>query len=562
MDKRNFSVWLRTGVLLGALTPVACIGNLNANGIGEGVGGGGSTLPGGDGSGGTGNIDGSDPVLSSGGDKLAIRRLLNREFINVYNDLLGPDAAKAVDINALESDISFGGYDNDVSMQSMSASRLRKYMAAASAATNVALANDRSQAMLGCPTAMIDAKCIDKFLPAFGRRLFRRPLTDDELTRYRSLFASERDPLEGAKLMLRGLISSPAFLYQPELGTNDDVPVGYVRLTPLEVATKMSFLLLGTTPSDKLLDAAQNKELNRKEDIAAAANMMLQQPAGKAYLREFASNWLGLDVVSKNGPTGLPNDSAQLQVDMPEETLRLFDDFAQSGAHFANLYAAPYTYVSSSLAPIYGVSSPQNGQWTRVELAGKPRAGFLTQPAILNATGIATFPSILRGKFVLERLLCRSVGSPPANAQQLAVPPEAVGGTEREQLAAHLTNPSCQACHNSIDPPGFGFERYDAVGNYRSSDAKGRALSGEGDVTGAGGFHFVDAWQLGQKLAVSDEAELCLAQKLAQYLLGRALIDSDEALVTRLRANLRDRDLPTTVVDFVTSDYFLTRRVN
>lgn len=540
---------------VGAVALASCVGNLTGNGLTSA----GSTT---DGTSAGGSSTATPTVSDATATNLPIRHLLNRELVNTYSDLLGHDVVTALSTNTLMPDTSASGYDNDVSVQSMSATRLSGYMGAAKAVSEFALADARIQAVMGCRSATVDASCVDTFLPKFGRRVFRRPMTDDELTQYKTLYASESNGNDGARLMVRALLSAPAFLYQPEVGSTAGANKGYVRLTPNETATKLSLLLLGTTPSDDLLDAADAGNLASKDDVAQAAEAMLQQPAGKAYLRNFAINWLGLSDAAGGGLTSTANDSAALHADMAEETLRLYDDFAAPGAHFADFYVAPYSYVSANIAPIYGVSSPSAGSWAKVDLSGKPRLGFLTQPAMLNITGLANFPSIERGKYVMERLLCRNAGTPPAAAQSVVQSSDSTGKTEREQLAVHLASPSCAACHDSMDPIGFGFERYDAVGNYITADSKGRSLTGQGAVTGTGAFSFTGPTELATHLAQSDEAQTCVAQKLAQYLLGRALNDGDDGVVAQLLADLKTKDVPTTIIDFVSSDAFLTRKIN
>lgn len=539
-----------------ALSGAACSANLEGNAlssVGSDSAGSSQGL-------GAGGGDGQAPTgsLLAGDGNLAIRRLLNRELVNVYRDLLGQDAANAVDLGTLEADGTLSSYDNDVTMQSMSSTRLQGYMNAASAATAVALNGDHLKGTLGCSPVTDD--CIGVFLPKFGRRLFRRAMTGDELAQYKALYTSESDKTQGATLMLRALLSSPQLLYQPEVGSANGAPLGYVRLTSLEVASKLSFLLLGTTPSEALLTSGEADKLKTADQVAAAANVMLQQPAGQAYLRNFAVNWLGIATVATNTVTSLPNDTTQLHADMAEETLRLFDDFVLPGTQFSGFYAAPYTYISAHNAAVYGASPPGDGKWVKLDLTGKPRAGFLTQPSVLNATGIADFPAISRGKYVLERILCRNAGSPPANVSSLSLPASAIGGTEREQLAAHTVGTSCKTCHESIDPIGFGFERYDAAGNYQTADDKGRPYTGRGSI--AGQFDFTDASQLGQLLATDETAQRCVAQNLAHYLLGRQPVTGDDAVVTRLATTLKGKDLPAAVIDFVSSDAFLTRKVN
>jgi len=102
------------------------------------------------------------------------------------------------------------------------------------------------------------------FIASFGRRVYRRELTADELARYRaifelapSLFESGDARADGAQLVMEAMLQSPHFLYRTELG-DDGAP-----LSGFEIAAKLSFLLRNTTPNDDLLDAAASGALAR-----------------------------------------------------------------------------------------------------------------------------------------------------------------------------------------------------------------------------------------------------------------------------------------------------------
>jgi hypothetical protein len=123
---------------------------------------------------------------------------------------------------------------------------------------------------------------------ALGRRAFRRPLTGDEQQRYQSIFdvgaatsGNESPFAKGAALVVRAMLQSPHFLYRTELGDAGTSLSGY------EVASKLSFWLRNTTPSDALLDAAAAGQLDTPAGIADLAGQMLEEPAAVSVVREF-----------------------------------------------------------------------------------------------------------------------------------------------------------------------------------------------------------------------------------------------------------------------------------
>ena len=115
------------------------------------------------------------------------------------------------------------------------------------------------------------------------------------------------------------------------------------------------------------------------------------------------------------------------------------------------------------------------------------RAGILTQGAFLatHAKADETNP-ITRGRTVADRVLCKDLPLPPDDIPDPKPPGE--GLTTRERFAEHGANPCAQACHNIIDPLGFSFENYDAIGAWRTMDGgKPVNAAGHGEHRRQGG---------------------------------------------------------------------------
>jgi hypothetical protein len=242
------------------------------------------------------------------------------------------------------------------------------------------------------------------------------------------------------------------------------------------------------------------------------------------------------------------------ELDLVAETL-----FAGAGAKFGDLFQTNRTFVDRSLATLYGLPSPSADAFAPASFAsGRP--GVLTRGAWLTllAHNDQTSPT-LRGKFVLERVLCRSVPPPPPNVNNTPARVEP-GSSTRERMAAHATNPSCSGCHAQIDPIGFAFEGFDAIGRLRSEDGgkpvdvRGGIPSGDvaGPVTGA------DA--LMDRLAGSADVRSCVARHWFRYALGRGEVASDEPTLQRLAGVLRgDADVwRKLLVALTLTDAFLT----
>src|SRR5262249_1577733 len=159
------------------------------------------------------------------------------------------------------------------------------------------------------------------------------------------------------------------------------------------------------------------------------------------------------------------------QTAMSADSRALIDDVLWNGdGTLATLFTEPVAFVDASLAPIYGVARPSSSTPVRTMLDASSRAGILTSPAILAVYSTENQSSpIQRGKFVRERLLCTTLPDPPPTV--MAVPPVITpGSSTRERFSQHSTDPACAGCHHLMDPIGFGFENFDAIGRFRSTD--------------------------------------------------------------------------------------------
>ncbi len=87
---------------------------------------------------------------------------------------------------------------------------------------------------------------------------------------------------------------------------------------------------------------------------------------------------------------------------------------------------------------------------------------------------------VLRGAWALETLLGTPVPPPPPDVPPLETGENDESGlTEREKLTRHREDPSCAACHDLIDPIGFGLENFDWLGRWRDED-NGKPVDADG----------------------------------------------------------------------------------
>jgi hypothetical protein len=476
-----------------------------------------------------------------------LRRLTKAEYDNTLRDLLGVTAsvskATPVGDDAESHDSGFvrGGAITG-------ADDVRNVMGASSTVGDGLGA--KLATLLPCnpiPTAAADQEaCVTKFIPAFGKRAYRRPLTTAEVDIARKLYTTQRGPEVGAtfeqavSVLVAAFIQAPQFLYHWELGGNAPTRDGnLIKYNPWELASRLSYLFWGTMPDDKLFAAAEANMLNTPDQIAAQARRMLGDERAKQGLHDFYIQWLEVGMLPQ-----VPKDdeiksfSPAVAEAMLAETREFINSvFMGPGAtgSLQTLLTSTNTTVDANLAKIYGGTVTGAGA-KPLMLNPAQRAGILTQLAFLTAhADTGDSHPIKRGDGFLRRLLCIDLQVPAT----LMIPPVADpvpgGATTRQRFEMHLA-PQCAGCHNMIDPIGFAFESYDTVGAFRTQD-QGKPVVTTGQVNLPSGttLTFKNAVELITQLASSNEAQDCFTQQWMRYLLGRRVADGEAPSVAVLR---------------------------
>lgn len=395
------------------------------------------------------------------------------------------------------------------------------------------------------------------FVRTFGRRAFRRPLTSDEEGRYRRLFALGEDLYgtgfaNGAALVIRAMLQSPLFLYRSELGLSGH------PLDEYEIASKLSFWLLGTTPSDALLDAAANGELDSAEGIERAALDMLEQPAAAAVMRDFHDQLYRLSALEAQNAATVPD---ALRTEMQAASHRFFDAIFVNREGLREILTSPRTFAGPELAATYGIApAPVDIQ---EHTLGTPRIGYFLQAPFLSshaADGAAG--TIGRGVAVARDVLCQSLASHTAPVPVL--PARAPGQTDRQR--AEQATAGCAECHGDIiNQLGFAFEGFDGLGRARTTD-NGAPVDTRGSYRfTAGRREFAGAAELMGLLADEPQAHACYAKNLMSYALQRDLIETDRwhisemAAISATQDRSRDRSIKAMIVALVRSPAFHLR---
>jgi hypothetical protein len=300
---------------------------------------------------------------------------------------------------------------------------------------------------------------------------------------------------------------------------------GVVELTPYEMASRLSYLLWTSMPDQELFDAAASNALSDPDDIEAQARRMFADPRARDAVASFHRQWLDFDRVlsqTRDAATYPQWNDALAQALRTEADKMVEHTIFDDDGTLRTLLTTTATRVNGALANLYGVAPPAN-DWDLVQLPGEQRAGILTQGAFLTSRAHAVHPSpVLRGVFILDRLLCMS--PPPPSGDVNTTPPEsdpAAVTTNRQRYAQHTFDTVCQDCHAGIDGIGMGLEHYDAIGQYRTTD-NGFPVDASGTLAPVGeGDAFNGGPALAEMLADSAIVEECVARQWLMWSKGR-----------------------------------------
>jgi hypothetical protein len=495
-----------------------------------------------------------------------LRRLLARQYRSSVRDLLGDAAALAADP---PGDSSLNGFDAIGSAQlGVSDDAVTRYEDSARAVAAAAMGDTaRIATFLSCdPMAPADATaCRKDFAKAFGRLAFRRPLATEEIDRYAGVAETASAELgdfnSGIEYAILAFLQSPSFLYQVEIGQVDPARLALRRLDGYELASRMSFFLVGSTPSPALLDAAEKGTLDDAAGARAAAKTLISKPEARAALDAFYAEFLrlrDLDSLVKDG-NAFPAFSPKLAQAMREETLHLIDDIVwDQNSDYRDILDSDTTFVNGDLASLYGLPAPTGdaSEFVKVKLPEEQkRGGLLGQASFLSLFSHTALSSpTLRGKFVRERIMCQGIPAPPANVNTV-LPTDPSAKTAREKLEVHQTAPGCKSCHQAMDLIGFGLENYDGIGAFRTTE-NGETIDPKTEADGIGAFD--GAKSLGTLLRDEPAVTSCMVRNIFRGATGHIDTAGESPALKELDQSFADSGyhLQDLLVELVASDAF------
>ena len=487
------------------------------------------------------------------------RRLTRTEYLNAVRDAVGVPVDPQLQI---PSDGSGGeGFDTNGDTLFTSPIHIEQYLTAASQTIDKAVPENapsgddansqqirraRERLLAVMPSGDVsDTDAAKQTIAAFARRAWRRPTKDAEIERLLALYNDARRKdmsfVVAVRQALKAVLISPHFLFVVET----ESPAGGVqRLTPHQLAMRLSLFLWSSIPDDVLLREADAGRLDTKDQVIAQVRRMLDDPKARALGENFGLQWLGLaNFLSSVRPDQevFPEYDTQLAKDLREEAIRLVAGIFRDEGSLLDLIDADYVHVNGMLASHYGLGLPADAAWQRFETDNRRRGGVITLGAALMTASYPRRTSpVLRGRWVLEEILGGRVPPPPPSVPELDESETEKVMTLRERLEVHRENPECAACHNRMDPLGFGLENFDGLGRWRETD-QGLPIDASGKLPS--GQEFRGPEELKQiLLSRAGEFERHFVRKMLGFALGRELNKFDDCVVDRCLERLAAND--------------------
>ncbi len=493
------------------------------------------------------------------------RRLNRAEYINTIRDLFGVEYDFKLE-ELLPADGGGGeGFDTTGDTLFTSSIHIEKYLAAAEQVTQVILpdkARGQNRELRAARERILfrepgwfekPTPAAREVISAFARRAWRRPLTNEEVDELMKLFARANQRGDGftasVRLALQAALISPNFLF---LSEPEPAKPGVQRLADIPLASKLSYFLWSSMPDEQLLKLAEEGRLSDTNLYRAQVQRMLKDPKAAALGERFALQWLDLDRLGgevKPDATKYPEFDDVLAHAMKGEVAAYFNYLVRENRSLLELIDSQYTFANQRLAELYGLEGVIGDELRPVQLADARRGGVLGMAGVhaLTSYPLRTSP-VLRGRWILDALLGEKIPPPPPNVPTLneAAAAEPGGLSLRKQLEQHRVKAECAACHDKMDPLGFGLENFDELGRWRDQlhgtpvDAKGTLPSGE-VYEGPAGLKKV-------LLARKDGIMRHLARKMTGFAFGRELNQFDNCVIDEAMKALAQNDWRTDVL--------------
>lgn len=516
--------------LAGALGVVACTGSSNSGAPTPAGAAGTSSV------GGAGNVGGNTPTAgtpaatcrSDGSLAPARISLINDvQYTNMIRDVFGVTFVPEV------TAVKTGEYPLDESAQIATADIAKQYFRAA---------DQVAGKLKPCGAGTLGAACVESYLREKLPRLFKRPVTDAELSSLMAIFNASLP--DGGQVALNAVMEaalvSGSYLYRTEIGADASGASGSVKLSAYELANALSFSLLASVPDDQLWAKAADGSITDPAVLRAEVDRLLALQPARDILTKKVSYFLDVEkipVVSKDTKT-FPEFTSTLQQSLYQSAQLFLNDLVWNGS-LGDLFTSNKYYANAEIAKVYGLPPVTGSGLMEVQLPPERNAGFLSHPGLLatSNTHTASDDIVHRGLWIYSNLVCGvAVGTPPANADEVF---KTLVGTDREKAQARNALPQCGACHAFFDPFGMVSESFDPIGRYRTLDPQdNKPVVTQGTIRNLGPDIDGDVSSLNDiadRLKTGRRVSDCATKLLAEYTLDHNPNEQNSCAIQQIK---------------------------
>jgi hypothetical protein len=447
------------------------------------------------------------------------RRLSREELQNTLEDILYVDIRATVTNSRLhvipdtviEKFFSAGvvgksGFSNDAITLSKESVDIQTYARCLALVISLLDSSERArEQILGSATLPkdISTAAVRQIIRQFSRSAYRRPPTAEELDALIAVYekmAKERPAYEAIKSALLATLLSPPFLYRFEESKPGQTPV-----VGDELAVRLSYFLWSAPPDATLLELAANGKLREPDVLKQQVRRMLADPKRIALSENLGGEWFDYKRLRQQSAVNKRSDKmAGFYRTQYEEALLFFDSIIRFDQPFFSVVDADWSYINGHQSNIYRLSTvkktfsaegalpPINIHYRHavrqirkanyeykhaplavVRLNDPNRGGFVTLGPTMSVTSTENRTSpIRRGVYVMERILGEHFEQPKdvpdLEATQKKAQSQKLNLSHNEILKLHSSQKGCAACHQYIDPIGFGLEMFDQLGISRN----------------------------------------------------------------------------------------------
>lgn len=386
----------------------------------------------------------------------------------------------------------------------------------------------------------------------FATLAYRRHLNPNEkedlLRFFKTVYLAQEDASiaydQSLKEVYKLILVSQNFLLRTEADPERDRPY---MVSDFELATRLSFFLWSSLPDYELLEIAYHQDLHDSKVLQTQIQRMLQDPKAKRMAESFATQWL--DVNQLRGSVEVdaeifPEFDEELREALYQESVEYFYHTLSKSRNFLELLDGEYSFLNERLANHYGVEGVEGEEMRQVNVAHLNRGGILGMGGVQVVTSLPNRTSpVLRGKWVLEKILATLAKAPPPNIPELEQAAGAhEGKTLRELLEIHRDDPACSGCHQEMDGLGFALENFDAVGRWRDRYAPlGKPIDVAGTMKSGEAFEGVNELKT---VLIEKKYQFAksISKRMLGFALGRSIEFKDTRTVDHLAKTLMDND--------------------